>query len=233
MEEIKTRYEEILHRIQVAKKVAPHSRKVTLLAVSKKQPLERILFLQESCLEDSISLGENYVKEYREKRDRLRPHIAHLIGALQSNKAREAVALFDCIESVHSEKLAGVLEKEAARIERQIPVFLQINISQDSQKSGLSETEFLKLVKNWPVQHRWLLLRGVMTITMDYGEPQRVREDYRRLYNLAESAFAQFPESFGGIPPEISMGMSGDFDIAVEEGATVIRVGSALFGPRG
>ena len=232
MEEVRDRYEQILRRIEKAKQVAPHVREVILLAVSKRQPISRVQALQDAIAPEQLSLGENYVQEYREKQSSLRPHIAHLIGPLQSNKAREAVSLFDVIESVHSEKIAQVLEKEAARAKREVSVFLQVNISQDSHKSGLTESEFLELVRSWPHQHQWLDLRGVMTITADYSSPDLVRGDYRKLYCLAEHAYKAFPESFKGVPPEISMGMSDDFDIAVQEGATVVRVGSALFGPR-
>lgn len=232
MEEITVRYDQILRRIDEAKQVAPHNREVTLLAVSKRQPLSRVQALQDAIAPEQLSLGENYVQEYREKKSSLGPHIAHLIGPLQSNKAREAVSLFDVIESVHSEKIAQVLEKEAARAKREVSVFLQVNISQDQHKSGLTEEEFLELVRGWPQQHQWLHLRGVMTITAEYSSPEMVRSDYRKLYCLAERAYKAFPESFRGGLPEISMGMSDDFDIAVQEGATVVRVGSALFGPR-
>ena len=135
-------YREILAVISDAKTRAPHERPVQLVCVSKRQPLKRIVALQEAVgRDDVLVLGENYVQEYRDKRGDLLPHRAHLIGPLQSNKAKEAVSLFDCIESVHSEKLAQNLEKEARRIEKTLPIFLQVNISDDEKKSGFSPEE--------------------------------------------------------------------------------------------
>lgn len=130
-------FESVHSEMRIAKQKAPHQRTVKLVAVSKKQPVSRIRELQEGLQESGdgeVVLGENYVQEYGEKKNHLLPHQSHLIGALQTNKARDAVRLFDWIESVHSEKLAAALEKEALRQGKSLPILLQVNISADPQK---------------------------------------------------------------------------------------------------
>ena len=232
MEKILESFREIQQRIAEAKSKAPHGRDVRLVAVSKRQPLERIKALQEALGDEQLTLGENYVQEYRDKRESLLPHRVHLIGALQSNKAKDAVALFDCIESVHSEKVARALEKEAQKREKMLPVLLQINISDDPQKSGLSVGEFQTLAESWNEHFANLKLRGGMAITAYRENPEDSRDDFRRLYQVVNEVFEASSESFEGVPPEVSMGMSADYHIAIEEGATLVRVGSALFGER-
>ncbi|MCI5065542.1 YggS family pyridoxal phosphate-dependent enzyme [bacterium] len=239
---VKARYDEICLRISAAQARSRHERSVRLVAVSKRQPIERVRALQEALVDrrkgssELLLLGENYVQEYAEKRDLLLPHFAHLIGPLQSNKAKAAVSLFSCIESVHRKKTAEVLQREAEKQGVRPAVLLQVNISADPEKAGFLPEEFLELLPGWAEQFPALQLHGGMTITAHHEASEAVREDYRRMNALVLEGFERYRESFVGDLvddlPVVSMGMSGDFEIAIEEGASLVRIGSALFGAR-
>jgi pyridoxal phosphate enzyme (YggS family) len=233
MESVVERYRDIQRRIAAARARSACKEPVRLVCVSKRISASTIRELQDALSGDEqLFLGESYVQEYREKRDALLPHSSTMIGALQRNKARDAVSLFDLIESVHSAKLALALEKEAKKQRKRVPVSLQVNISEDSLKAGFSSEEFRSVVSHWNDHFEWLQLCGVMTITAYYEEPEMARGDFRALTALAKEVFQAFPESFSVQAPDISMGMSSDFEVAIEEGATSVRVGSALFGAR-
>ena len=204
---------------------------ITLVAVTKKQPLSKI---QEycSCLAaESLKpvIGENYVQEFRDKRSELPENIeAHLIGPLQSNKVKLAVSLFDVIESVDSLKVAKLIDKEARKIGKIQEVLLQVNVSSDPAKSGfgigdLSEELFgeIKQLSN-------LKIAGLMTITQFYDDAEQARADFRRLKTISE----QIRQSLNLQECSLSMGMSDDFEVAIEEGASHVRIGTALFGDR-
>jgi pyridoxal phosphate enzyme (YggS family) len=226
--EIAGRLNEILARIaEACARQPPQGQPVRLVAVSKRQPIERVRALYSALplIPNSppLILGENYVQEWAEKREELPPPSeVHLIGPLQSNKAREAVRLFDVIESVHSSKLVTLISKEAQRANKVQRIFLQVNISGDSAKSGFSPDEIpkaLEQVRALPA----LSLEGLMTITREYATPEEARGDFRAMRSLRD----RLNPALG-----LSMGMSSDFDIAIQEGATHVRVGSALFGSR-
>ncbi len=176
--------------------------------------------------------GENYVQEYRDKQELFGNHKSHLIGPLQRNKAKDALKLFDCIETVHSEALAKELEKQATKIDKEIDILLQINISSDPNKSGFIADEISPVIEGWKEKYPHLLLKGAMTITAHYQEAAASRNDFVAFRKEVTVLFENHTTSFSVDSPEISMGMSGDFEIAIEEGATIIRVGSALFGTR-
>jgi pyridoxal phosphate enzyme (YggS family) len=222
--EIAARLKEINERIERARALSPFpSRRVQLVAVSKRQPTERVSALFAAAEGLPIVLGENYVQEWAEKRTLLpAPAEIHLIGPLQSNKAREAVVLFDVIESVHSSKLLALLSKEAARIGKVQRIFLQVNVSGDIAKSGFAPDEMPEIFSGARVLPG-VSVEGLMTITREYDTPEGAREDFRAMRMLRETLDPQL---------ELSMGMSSDFDVAIQEGATLVRVGSALFGAR-
>jgi len=180
------------------------------------------------------SLGENYLKEHLDRQCSessewlfLRRHPFHFIGPLQSNKLRSIVQNFDVVESVASEKHLLLIGAEAARIKKRIGVYLQVNISADEAKQGFSPEEVIKIIpkiKSLP----FLCFQGLMTITRYYSIPEEVRPDYRALNGLRSKLIESglvAPYSIG-----LSMGMSQDFTIAIEEGADVVRLGTALFG---
>lgn len=205
---------------------------VRLIAVSKRQPLERIAALVRAGARD---LGENLVQEARDKREALLAAIGacepprwHLIGALQRNKATLAVDLFDCVESVDRASLARELAKRAEAAGRSnLPIFLQVNISREAQKSGTApETtaQLLSVCVGLPV----LQPIGLMTIPAA-GSPEDARPAFAQLRELRDTLRH---EPGGEHLRELSMGMSSDFEVAIEEGATSVRVGTALFGER-
>lgn len=202
---------------------------VRVLGAIKKQSVESINAFITFCNArgERALIGENYVQEWSEKRASIRgDYECHFIGHLQSNKAKEAVELFSAVQSVDSVKLVSKLNDAAQNRGAVLPLFLQVNISEDEAKSGIDPRmvhELIAAVKGAPA----LILRGLMTIPKLYSDPQAARLDYRAL-----AALAQNLENELNIPLELSMGMSDDFEIAIEEGATIVRIGSALFGAR-
>jgi pyridoxal phosphate enzyme (YggS family) len=175
-------------------------------------------------------LGENYVQEAREKVERLGDRVSwHFIGRLQTNKAKYAVKLFDLIETVDSLKLAKELNRRAQPLDRVIPILIQLNLAGEETKGGVGRAESLTLVRQISeLPH--LHIRGLMTMPPFFNDPARARPYFRQLRELSqEIASAGVP---GVEMEEISMGMSGDFEAAIEEGATLVRVGTAIFGER-
>lgn len=166
--------------------------------------------------------GENRVQEASAKWPSLRQHGVdiqlHLIGPLQTNKAREAVALFDCIQTLDRDKLAGVLKSEMMRAKRQLPCFVQVNIGGEAQKSGIAPSETVDFVARCRAEHG-LDIIGLMCIPPDGQAPGPY---FAYLATLAAAAQVH----------NLSMGMSADFETAIAMGATHVRVGSALFGHR-
>ena len=199
---------------------------VTLVAVSKKKPAALI---REAMAAGQMDFGESYLQEALEKVNEIRPAPRwHFIGHLQSNKARAAAAHFQVIESVDRPKIVHALERHLAELDRAVDIFLQVNISGEAQKSGVAPADLpplARLVADCP----HLRLTGLMGMPPRTPDPEAARPYFRALRHLAADLAAQglAPE-----PLELSMGMSRDFEIAIEEGATSVRVGTALFGAR-
>lgn len=198
---------------------------VTLVGVSKTVDVERIRAALDAGL---THLGENRLQEAVEKMIALsdRAPTWHLIGHLQRNKARRAVELFDRIETVDSLRLAEALERGAEEIGRDLRVFVEVNVGGESQKAGVPPEETESLVDAIDVLP-WLTVTGLMAIPPQGDEPEDSRPHFARMRRLFEELRASRPELH-----HLSMGMSSDFEIAVEEGATEVRVGRALFGER-
>ena len=153
----------------------------------------------------------------------------HLIGHLQTNKAKQAVKIFDIIESVDSTHLAKALDKEAGKINKVQDVLVQVNLAKEPQKSGVFEEdlpELLKLCDALPHLH----LCGLMMIAPDYEDRERCRPLFRRMHEIFMEA-KEMPFAASNIK-YLSMGMSHDYEMAIEEGANIVRVGTAIFGPR-
>ena len=197
---------------------------VILVAVTKNHPPEVIT---ESLALGVQNIGENRVQEAKHKQEAIgKQGYWHLLGHLQTNKARQAVAHFDLIESVDSEHLLAAVDKEAARIGKVQDILLQLNIAHEEQKSGLEKDEYLALLPKLP-EYKNVRLRGLMVIAQKCDDV----EETRPIFAAGYRAFARLKEQY----PEIdllSMGMSSDYIIAIEEGANVVRVGTALFGQR-
>lgn len=219
---------------QAARKAGRDPKQVRVVAVSKTKSFEMMHELQQALERraETVTFGENYVQEFKAKQELFGSAVdCHLIGPLQSNKAKDAVKLFSMIESVHSSQLAKVLDKEAKKISKRQRILLQINISSDQQKSGFEAEQALEFINNDLLRCDNLEFRGLMTITRLYPQAEMARADFHALRELTDKISAllgpKAPQPF-----ELSMGMSADFHVAVEEGATLVRVGTAIFGER-
>jgi pyridoxal phosphate enzyme (YggS family) len=199
---------------------------VTLVAVSKTVPADRLTAAVAAGL---TTLGENRVQEAETKVDAVAGATWHLVGPLQSNKARRALAVFETIESVDSLELARRIDRLAAEVRpgARVPVLLQVNVDDDASKAGFqpaaldaSLAEILGLAG--------IEVRGLMTIGRLAERAEEARPTFVRLRALSEHLRGDHP----ALGPELSMGMTDDFEVAVEEGATIVRVGRALFGER-
>jgi PLP dependent protein len=198
---------------------------VTLLAVSKGQAPEAV----QTAAQLGLGLfGENRVQEAKSKiplcPGRLR---WHMIGHLQSNKCRDAVQLFEMIQSVDSVALAEEINKWAEKSAKVMPVLLEVNMAGESTKFGFKPDEVLSELPGLNALPR-VEIHGLMTIAPWTPDPERVRPVFRTLRDLKERCEGKLGASL----PHLSMGMSGDFEVAIEEGATIVRLGTALFGPR-
>jgi pyridoxal phosphate enzyme (YggS family) len=150
-----------------------------------------------------------------------------MIGHLQSNKCRDAVYFFEMIESIDSLALADELNKACEKFGKTMPVLLEVNMAGESSKFGFKPEQLLDELEGINA-HRRLEIHGLMTVAPWTPEPEKIRPIFRQLRELKEKC-----ESLLGAPlPHLSMGMSGDFEVAIEEGATLVRIGTALFGPR-
>lgn len=177
-------------------------------------------------------IGENYVQEARAKKDILGSYRAtwHLIGHLQSNKAKQAITIFDWIHTIDRVSLAKKLDTAVQKEGKfPLPVLLQVNTSDEVTKSGVGSEEVFRLYDE-VLQMSGLQIRGLMTIPPYHEDPEKVRPYFRLLADLLAKLRnrSRVPEML----TELSMGMSHDFEVAIEEGATMIRVGTALFGER-
>ncbi|MEW6224035.1 MAG: YggS family pyridoxal phosphate-dependent enzyme [Chloroflexota bacterium] len=199
---------------------------VTLVAVSKTVPADRVRTAVAAGL---TVLGENRVQEAAGKIPEVPGATWHLVGPLQSNKVRRALELFDVIESVHDEALASRLDGIArATLGRQrVPILLQVNVDRDPAKAGFSP-EGLEAALERLDRLEALDIRGLMTIGRLVADPEAARPTFVALRALSAWLRARWPR----LGPELSMGMTDDYEVAVEEGATIVRVGRALFGER-
>jgi PLP dependent protein len=200
---------------------------VTLIGVVKTLPAETLAAAVTLGLTD---LGENRVQE-AEGHQRTVPRTAarwHMIGHLQRNKAGRALELFDVVHGVDDADLARALDLRARTAARRLPVLLEVNVSGESSKFGVSPEGAAALAEA-VTGLAALELKGLMTVGAQVETSERARPGFARLRELRDAIARQL----GRPLPELSMGMSGDYEVAVEEGATMVRVGTALFGARG
>lgn len=217
----------IIERIaKTAKSCRRDPNEVHLVAVGKTQPVESI---EQAIASGAEIIGENYIQEAREKFNELSHLNAswHFIGHLQRNKAKYAVRMFDLIHSVDSLKLAWELDKQAQKAGKKQPILVQVNISGEVTKFGVEDQNAIELVQNiLPLEN--LNLRGLMTMPPFFDAPEQARPYFRALRRLRD----RIKEHLGVCLTDLSMGMTGDFEVAIEEGATLVRIGTALFGAR-
>jgi pyridoxal phosphate enzyme (YggS family) len=203
---------------------------ITLVGVSKTVPIEWIQAGYDAGLRH---FGESRVQEAEEKQPKLAGANAawHLIGHLQTNKAKRAVRLFDRIDSVDSLALAEKLASGASEAGKVLPVLIEVHLSDEETKSGVLEADLTSLAKAMKALST-LELRGLMTVPPFFENAEDVRPYFRKLRALRDELARALDEPSRGSLPVLSMGMSHDFEIAIEEGSTEIRVGSAIFGER-
>lgn len=200
---------------------------ITLVGAAKRQPTER---LEEAAASGLRAFGENRVQEARDHAQVLPAGLEwHLIGPLQSNKARLAVELFDVLHSVDRPKIARLLEREAAARDRVLPALLEVNLGGEESKHGFAVDGLAEAVAPL-ADYQHLRVMGLMAIPPFEDDPERSRPWFRHLRELRDALFAR--DEWAGRPGWLSMGMSHDFEVAIEEGATQVRVGTALFGAR-
>lgn len=226
---IKTNIENIKQRIkEAAEACGRNPEEVRLVAVSKTMPKEKLVAAVEAGVQ---TLGENYVQEAREKFNDLYtlPVSWHFIGHLQSNKAKYVVKIFDLIHSVDTLKLAREIDKQANKNNKIQDILIQVNISKESTKSGARSDKTLEIVQEISLFEN-VAIKGLMTMPPFFNAPERVRPFFKALRELR----SQIREA--AIPnvsmEELSMGMTGDFEVAIQEGATLVRIGTAIFGER-
>ncbi|MDQ1277379.1 MAG: dependent protein [Thermodesulfobacteriota bacterium] len=225
---IRRNVEDIWRRIgAAAARAGRRADDVRLMAVTKTVDDQRII----AAIAAGVDIvGENYVQEAKRKIELMgRPREWHLIGHLQTNKAKYAVKLFDMIHSVDRTDVALELNRRAAKEERLIKILIEVNISGEATKRGIDATGAPGLIKEVSrLEH--LSIQGLMTMAPWFDDPEAARPCFASLRSLRDRiADAGIP---GVTMRELSMGMSGDFEIAVEEGATIVRVGRSLFGER-
>ncbi len=201
---------------------------IRLVAVSKTVPINRV---KQAIQAGAAILGENYVQEARTKFNELAtyPVSWHFIGHLQSNKAKYAVRLFDLIHSVDTLKLARELDKQSHKINKIQEVLIQVNISKEASKSGVDVKGTHNLLKDISLLEN-LSVKGLMTMPPYFNAPEKVRPYFSALRDLRDRLEQQglLNVTLG----ELSMGMTGDFEAAIQEGATLVRIGTAIFGER-
>jgi pyridoxal phosphate enzyme (YggS family) len=210
-----------------AKRAGRDPSSVTLVVVTKTVEPDRI---REAVAAGATVFGENRVQEAKEKIEKLGRIVSwHLIGRLQTNKAKYAVKLFDLIHSVDGRELAKEIDKQAAKIGKVQDVLIEVSIAGEAAKAGVGIGDAPDLIRE-TAKLRNIRIQGLMTMPPYSENPEDSRPYFMRLRDLADAIIKE------DIPrvslQELSMGMSGDFEVAVEEGATMVRVGTAIFGER-
>jgi len=228
MVDVAENYRNILNRMAAAaEKVRRDPREIRLLAAAKSQSVEAT----RAALAAGVTLvGENYVQEALEKKNRISESVEwHMIGHLQRNKTRAALDLFDLIESLDNIALAQELDKEGAKRGKAVRAFVEVNLGGEENKSGVAKEHVRTLMEALSgLSH--LRIEGLMTVPPFRENLEEVRPYFRALRELRDALAAlRLPHV---VLKELSMGMTHDYTVAVQEGATIVRVGTALFGPR-
>ncbi len=224
--EVAANIERVREKIAAAAQCAGRNPdEITLVAVTKTIEPERV----EQALAAGLSVfGESRVQEAKAKIPQVSGRARwQLVGHLQTNKARDAAALFELIHSVDSVKLASELDKWAERAGKTQPILLEVNVSGEASKFGLKPDTLPAALEQINTLTR-LEVHGLMTIAPFAEEPEKARPHFRRLRQLRDALELKH----GLVLPHLSMGMTNDFEVAIEEGATMVRIGTAIFGER-
>lgn len=213
--------------VRACQAVGRDPKEVTLVAVSKTKPVE---LLKEAYDADARVFGENKVQEIMDKYDKLPDDIQwHMIGHLQRNKVKYIVDKVAMIHSVDSVRLAETIEQEAAKHNVRVPILIEVNVAEEKSKFGVKTEEVLPLIRQIS-EFPHLEVKGLMTIAPYVENPEENREIFRQLKKLSVDIAAK---NINNITMSVlSMGMTGDYEVAVQEGATMVRVGTGIFGER-
>lgn len=228
MVDVAANYRQILARIaDAAARAGRDVDRIRLLAAAKSQSVEAI----RTAVEAGVALiGENYVQEAQQKKQRLSvPAEWHMIGHLQRNKVKTALEIFDVIESMDSVGLAHELDKEGHKRGKLVRTFIEVNLGGEESKSGVARENVAPLLEA-AAKLSWVRIEGLMAVPPFRQNPEDMRRYFRQLFNLKEKLAKLCLPNMD--LKELSMGMTRDYTIAIEEGATIVRVGTALFGPR-
>lgn len=224
------RLAEARRRVRAAAEAAGRDpAEVRILLATKTMPPEVIA---QALAAGATLIGENRVQEVLAKADALAgfPHTMHFIGHLQSNKVNQLLPHIQCLQTLDSVDLIGRLQSRLESADRNLDVFIQVNVSGEQTKSGIAPADAREMVEAVAAAPR-LRLRGFMTIGLNSPDRDAIRRGYRALATIRDrAADEQWPGAQDAV--ELSMGMSGDFADAIAEGATIVRLGSAVFGPR-
>lgn len=227
--DIKERLDSVKSRIESACKACGRSAdEITLVAVSKTKPVDDILKVREAS---QLHFGENRAKELQDKMEQIEDDdiLWHFIGNLQTNKIKYMVERVNWIDSIHKKKALKEVEKRASRIGRHINVLLQVNISDEDQKSGC-DPEKLEGMLKYGQDLEYTHIRGLMGMATFTDDKDVVRKEFRLLKKLRDD---HMHLNGGSVDLEhLSMGMTNDLEVAIEEGSTMVRVGTAIFGER-
>lgn len=208
-------------------KVGRNPDEVTIVAITKTVPLEKIKEAIDSGITD---IGENRVQELLEKKNSIENVRWHFVGHLQTNKVKYIVDFIYLIHSVDSFKLALEIDKRAKKINRVIDILIEVNTSGEKTKYGVEPEKTIDLVKQISENCEFLRVKGLMTVAAFLPNPEEVRPMFRLLRELKDEIAKLNLQNVE--MKHLSMGMSNDFEVAVEEGATIVRIGTAIFGPR-
>ena len=229
--DVALRVAEIRARVRrAAQAVGRDPETVRVIGVTKGVPLSAV---EEAARAGLVEFGENRVQEATSKMSQApegtEPRwVWHLIGRLQTNKVRAAVGRFELIHSVDSVRLGEAIAAAAEAVGIRQRVLVQVNVAHEPQKGGVAPADLPALLSAL-ARHAHLRVEGLMTIPPADADPERARPHFRALRQLGEKVMGPWE---GGAPVEYSMGMSGDFEVAIEEGATMVRIGTAIFGAR-
>ncbi|MFN4132348.1 MAG: YggS family pyridoxal phosphate-dependent enzyme [Caldimicrobium sp.] len=225
--QLRENLERVLEKIERACQRAGRKREeIKILGASKKQDPEKIRLLYQLGIK---IFGENYVQEAEKKQVFLSDLDIewHFIGRLQRNKVKKALQIFHVIETLDRIELASEIQKKLKEKEKKFPLFIEVNIGKEPTKAGVKPEELFNFAESL-LEYKGLEIRGLMCLPPYFEEVERVRPYFRKMRELFEKIAPLFGETF----KELSMGTSSDFEIAIEEGATIIRLGTILFGQR-
>lgn len=220
---IQNNISKIRKRIAVAaEKVSRSPGEIELVAVTKNVALSDIRIAIDAGIS---SIGENKIQEAKKKFAQIGPEVSwHMIGHLQTNKARPAAAIFDMVQSIDSRRVADALDRAAKQLDRELKVLVEVNIGAEEQKSGIEVREVHDLI-HYVAQKENLILSGLMSMAPYVHDSELIRPFFRQMSQL----FQKYKTEIGDRWKWLSMGMTHDFEVAIEEGANMVRVGTGIF----